>query len=59
MAGEPGSLVVRREGILPVLGLERVDVDGSVGRLCGDVFVERVPGDALDIVTMLGDLTYK
>jgi hypothetical protein len=59
VAGEPGSLVVGCERILPILGLERVDVDRSVGRLCGNVFVERVPGDALDIVAMLGDLTDK
>lgn len=28
----------------------------TVGRLCGDVLVQRVPGNTLDVVTVLGDL---
>lgn len=30
MTGKPGGLVIRSECILTILGLERVDVDGSV-----------------------------
>lgn len=47
------------EGVLAVLGLERVDVDGAVRRLGRDKFVQRVPGDALDIMAVLGDLADK
>lgn len=44
---------------MAVLGPQRVDVDGTVGRLCGYVFVQRIPGHALDVVIVLGDLPYQ
>jgi hypothetical protein len=52
-------VVVAVEGVLAVLGLERVDVDGAVRRLGRDKLVQRVPGDALDIMAVLGDLADK
>nr|POE77785.1 hypothetical protein CFP56_09428 [Quercus suber] len=57
-AGEvhAGDLVVLGEGELAILGLERVDVHGAVGGLGGDVLVQGIPGDALDVVVVLGDL---
>lgn len=31
-------------------------MNGSIGRLRSDILVQRIPGNALDIVTVLGDL---
>ena len=56
VARQPRGLVVRAERVLAVFGLERVDVDGSVGGLGRNVFVQGIPGDALDVVAMFGDL---
>lgn len=53
MARQSRRLVVLTEGILAVFGLERVYVDGPIGRLRSDVFVEGVPGNALDVVAVL------
>lgn len=45
------------QGELSILGFERVDVNGSIGGLCSDEFVQRIPRDALDVVVVLGDLS--
>lgn len=56
------DFVMRVERALAVFGLEGVYMDRSVGRLRGYVFIQRVPGDALDKVIMLcylaNDLAY-
>jgi hypothetical protein len=57
MAGELGGLVVVVvERVMAVLGPQRVDVHGAVRRLGRDVLVQRVPGDALDVVAVLSNL---
>jgi hypothetical protein len=40
------------EGVLAVLGLERIDVNGSIGRLGRDILVQGIPSDALDVMAM-------
>ena len=50
-------LVVGSQGILPVLCFQRVNVYGSVGGLGRYVFVQGIPGDALYVVAVLGNLT--
>lgn len=59
MAGKSWRLIVLAEGILPILSLERVDVNRSVRRLRCDVLVQRIPGYALNVVAVLGNLTNK
>jgi hypothetical protein len=61
MAGNLGRLVVvaSAEGILAVLGLEGVDMDGAIGGLCGNELIQRVPGDALNVMAVLGNLSYE
>ena len=49
-------LIVVVKRIAPILVLERVDVHGSIGRLSGYIFIERIPSYTLDIVAMLGNL---
>ena len=51
-----GHAAVAGERELAVIGAKFVDVNGSIGGLCRNKFIEGVPCDALDIVTMLGDL---
>lgn len=41
---------------MAVFGLEGIYVDGTVGGLGGYELVERVPGDALDVVIVFCDL---
>lgn len=57
MIGQPGWFIVLGESVLTILGLQRIDVYRSVGRLSRNVLVEGIPGDALYIVTVLGYLT--
>ena len=40
----------------PVLQGDSIDVHGAVAALCGDILVQRVPSDTLDVVGMLCDL---
>lgn len=47
------------EGILAILCPEGVDMHRTIGRLCCDVLVQRIPSDALDVVAMFGDLAHK
>ena len=42
---------------LAIFGLEGVYMDRAVRRLGGYVLVERIPGDALDVVVVVGDLS--
>lgn len=57
MAGKLGSLVVRTERVMAIFRLEGVDMDGSIGGLGRDVFVQGIPSDALDVMAVLGDLS--
>jgi hypothetical protein len=57
MVGHLGWLVILREGILAILCLERIYMYGSVGGLGCNVLVEGIPGDSLDVVAVLGNLT--
>lgn len=50
------DFVVLGEGELAIFGLEGVDMDGSIGGLRGDVFIEGIPSHALDVVIMLCNL---
>lgn len=61
MAGDLGWLIVvaAAECVLAVLGLQRVDVDRAVGGLSGDKLVQRIPGNTLDVMAVLGNLSYK
>lgn len=55
MAGNPmGPLF---QGEMPILCPQTVYMHRSVRGLCRDVFVERVPCDALNVVAMLSDLS--
>lgn len=56
MASQTRGFIVVTEGILAVFCFERVNVHRSIGRLRSNVFVERIPGNALDVMAMLGDL---
>ena len=58
MAGKSRGLVLCVESILAILGLKRVDVNGSIGGLGRDVFVKRIPGNTLDVMTVLCDLAH-
>jgi len=51
--------VASAEGVLAVLGLEGVDMDGSIGGLCGDELVQRVPSDTLNVMAVFGNLSYE
>ena len=42
---------------LAILGSEVVNVDRSVRRLGGDIFVQRIPGHALNIMIVFCNLT--
>ena len=35
-----------------------VDVHGPVAALCSDVFIQRVPGDTLDVMVVLRDFVH-
>lgn len=60
MASYLGRLfIVIVQSILAVLCLERVNMYRSVRGLSSDVFVEGIPGHALDIMTVLGYLSYE
>jgi hypothetical protein len=59
MAGKLWRLIILREGVLAILCFERVDVNGSIGGLGRDVFIEGIPSYTLDVVAMLGDLSNK
>lgn len=59
MTGEARGFVIMTEGILPVLCLEGVYVDRSIGGLRSNVFIQGIPGHPLDIVTVLSNLSDK
>ena len=59
VAGKLRSFVVRTQCVLSVFRLEGVDVDRSIRGLCRDVLVERVPGHALYIMAVFGNLSYQ
>jgi hypothetical protein len=59
VACQPWQFIVLAQGILPVFCLERVYVDGSIGRLGRNIFVQRIPSDALHVVTMFGNLSHE
>jgi hypothetical protein len=44
------KLAVGGQRKLSVFGLETVNVHGTIGRLGGDEFIQRIPGNALNIV---------
>ncbi len=54
-----GLLIVTVQRGLAVLRLKRVDMNRSIGRLRGDILVQRVPGNTLDIMTVFGNLSYQ
>jgi hypothetical protein len=55
MAGNPvGSLF---QGEMPILCPQAVYMHRSIRGLCRDVFVQRVPRDALDVMAVLSDLS--
>lgn len=45
--------------VLPIFGLEGVNMDGSIGRLGSNVFVERIPRHTLDVMAVLSNLPNK
>lgn len=54
MAGDTVGLF---QGEMPILRSQAVYMHRSVRGLRRDVFVQRIPRDALDVVAMLGDLS--
>jgi hypothetical protein len=53
-----GDFAVLGERKLAIFIFQVVDVDGAIRRLCSNIFVEGIPGHALDVVVMLGNLAY-
>lgn len=53
-----GHFMMLSQRELAILVLEGVYVDRSIRRLCGNELVQRVPGYALYVMVVLGDLPY-
>lgn len=59
MACNSGDLVgIVAQCVVAILGLERVHMYGAVRGLRGNILIERIPCNALDVVVMFGDLTH-
>lgn len=59
MACNSGNLVgIVAQCVVAILGLEGVYMYGAVRGLRSNIFVERIPSNALDVVVVLSNLTH-
>lgn len=59
MVGKFWWFIILCEGVLVIFCFERVDVNGLIGGLGCDVFIEGILSYILDVVVMFGDLLNK